>query len=155
MRPPIPIRKQIELVLYKLAHGVSCARMHNLYGCGESTIRKYTIIICHVLASREGIFHHFIHTPTGDRLQGIIEKFRDTTGLPNIAGAIDGTHIPLTCKPSRWFTPMPSDFYNRKRFHNIVLQGVCDANRIFGNVCAGQPGGVHDAVQFAVFSLHT
>ena len=40
VRPPIPIRKQVKLVLHRLAHGVSCARMHNLYGCGESTIRK-------------------------------------------------------------------------------------------------------------------
>lgn len=155
VRPPVPVRKQIKLVLYKLAHGISCSRMHNLYGCGESTIRKYTIIICRVLASREGIFHHFIHTPTGDRLQNIIENFRDITGLPNIAGAIDGTHIPLTCRSSRRYTPMPSDFFNRKKFHSIVLQGVCDADRIFWNVCAGQPGGVHDAGQVAVSSLHT
>ena len=34
VRRPIPIRKQIKLVLYRLAHGVSCARMHNLYGYG-------------------------------------------------------------------------------------------------------------------------
>ena len=67
VRRPIPIRKQIKLVLYRLAHGVSCAKMHNLYGYGESTIRKYTLIVCHVLASREGMFHHFIYTPTGDR----------------------------------------------------------------------------------------
>ena len=131
VRPPIPIRKQIKLVLYRLAHGVSCARMHNLYGCGESIIRKYTLIICRVLVFLEGIFHHFIHTPTGDRLQGIIKKFKDITRLPNIPGTIDETHIPLTCRPTRQFTPMPSDFYNRKRFHNIILQGVCDADRIF------------------------
>ena len=152
--PSIPIRKQIKLVLYRLAHDVSCAKMHNLYGCGESTIRKYTLIICRVLASREGMFHHFIHTPTGDRLQGIIEKFRDITRLSNIASAIDDTHIPLTCRPTRRFTTMPSDFFNRKKFHSIVLQGVCDADRIFWNVCAGEPGGVHDAGQIVVSSLH-
>ena len=48
---------------------------------------------------------------------------------------------------------MPQDFYNRKHFHNIVLQAVCDTNRMFWNVCAGQPGGVYDAGQFAVSSL--
>jgi hypothetical protein len=50
---------------------------------------------------------------------------------------------------------MAQDFYNRKHFHSIVLQAVCDTNRIFWNVCAGQPGGVHDAGQFAVSSLAT
>ena len=51
VRPPISIRKHIKLVLYKLAHSVSYARMHNLYGCGEFIIRQYTLIICRVLAS--------------------------------------------------------------------------------------------------------
>ena len=97
VRPPIPVRKQVQLVLYRLAHGVSSARMHNLYRCGESTIRKYTMIVCKALGTAEhGLFFHFIHTPHGDRLQNIIESFRDITGLPNIAGAIDGTHISLT-----------------------------------------------------------
>ncbi len=128
--------------------------MHNLYGCGESTIRKYTMIVCRALGSGEdGLFFQFIHTPTGDRLQNIIEKFRDIMGLSNIAGAINDTHIPLSARPSRRYTPMPQDFYNRKHFHSIVLQAVCDTNRIFWNVCAGQPGGVHDAGQFAVSSL--
>ena len=37
-RPPMPIRKQVKLVLYHLAHGISCERMDVLYGCGASTI---------------------------------------------------------------------------------------------------------------------
>ena len=69
VRPPVPVRKQVKLVLYCLAHGVSCARMHNLYGCGESTIRKYTMRVCRALGSGDnGLFFQFIHTPSGDRL---------------------------------------------------------------------------------------
>ena len=112
------------------------------------------MIVCKALGTAEhGLFFQFIHTPHGDRLQSIIEIFRDIIGLPNIAGAIDGTHIPLTLQPSKRYTPMPQDFFNRKRFHSIILQGVCDTNRMFWNVCAGQPGSVHDAGQFAVSSV--
>ena len=68
----------------------------------------------------------------GDRLQNIIESFRDITGLPNIAGAIDGTHIPLSTRSNRRYTPMPSDFFNRNFFYSIVLQGVCDTKGCFG-----------------------
>jgi len=100
VKPPIPTRKQMKLVLYRLAHGISCARMHNLYGCGESTICKYTMIICQALGiAKDGLFFHFIHTPHGDHLQSIIESFRDIISLSNIVGALDGTHIPLTCHP--------------------------------------------------------
>ena len=122
VRPSIPVRKQVKLVLYRLAHGVSCARMHNLYGCDKSTIRKYTMIVCRVLGiGEDGLFFQFIHTLQGDRLQNIIESFRDITGLSNIASAIDGSHIPLNTRPNRRYTPMPSDFFNRIFFHNIVL----------------------------------
>lgn len=153
-RPPMPIRKQVKLVLYRLAHGISCERMDVLYGCGASTIRKYTKIICRILSSREGLFTTYIHAPTGDRLQDIIDMFRDVTGLPNICGSIDGTHIPLTRRPSSSITPWSSDFFNRKKFHSVVLQAVCDMNKIFWNVCVGQPGGVHDAAQFRWSSLY-
>ena len=120
VRPPIPVRKQVKLVLYRLAHGVSCARMHNLYGCGESTIRKYTMIVCKALGTaKHSLFFQFIHTPHSNRLQSIIESFRDITRLPNIASAIDGTHIPLTLQLSKRYTPMPQDFLIAKDF--IVL----------------------------------
>jgi hypothetical protein len=153
-RPPLSIRKQIKLVIYRLAHGLSCKKMQDLYGCGASIIRKYTMRICRVLSSREGLFSVYIHTPTGDRLQDIIEKFRDITGVPNICGAIDGTHIPLLTRPDAHITPISADFFNCKKFHSVLLQAVCDIDKIFWNVCAGQPGGVHDVGQFRWSSLY-
>ena len=50
VRPPIPIRKQVSLIIYRLVHGFFCKAMDNLYGCGESTIRKYISIVCSVLS---------------------------------------------------------------------------------------------------------
>ena len=123
--------------------------MNDLYGCGVSTIHKYTDIIYRVLSSWDrGLFTTYIHTPTKDRLYDIMERFRNSTGLPNICGAIDGTHIPLARRLSSDLTSMASDFFNRKKFHSVVLQGIYDMDRIFWNVCAGQPGGVHDVGQF-------
>jgi len=89
---------------------------------------------------------------SSDRLQNSIETFRDITGLPNIVGAIDGSHIPLTTKLSTQYTPILQDFFNWNLF-SIVLQGVYDANRMFWNVCAGQSRGVHDTEQFAMSSI--
>ena len=51
VRPPVPIRKQVSLVVYRLAQGLSCKAMDNLYGCSESTIKKYTLIVCKVFSS--------------------------------------------------------------------------------------------------------
>ena len=63
-----------------------------MYGCGESTIRKYTLIVCRVLSSQHGLFGRYIHAPTRHRLANTIRKFRDNTGLPNVVGVIHGTH---------------------------------------------------------------
>ena len=105
--------------------------------------------------SDDGLFFQFFHTSSGDRLQSIIEKFRAITRLLNIVGTIDDIHIPLSARPSRRYTPMPQDFYNRKYFHSIVLQAVCDINKMFWNICVGHPGGVHNARHFAVSFLAT
>ena len=77
VRPPIPIRKQVSLVVYRLAYGFSCKAMDNLYGCGESTIRKYTSIVCKVLSRQDELFGTYIHVPRGHRLADIIRKFQD------------------------------------------------------------------------------
>ncbi len=74
----------------------------------------------------------------------IIQQFKDLTCLPNICDAIDGTHIPLGERPNRRYTIATIDYYNRKRFHNIVLQTICDTHKLFWNVCVSQPKGVHD-----------
>ena len=146
---PIPIRKQVKLVIYRLTYGHSCEKINDLYKCGASTIHKYTDIVCGVLSSRnQGLFTTYIHTPIGNRLHDIMERFRNSTQLPNICGAIDGIHIPVARRPRSDLIPMASNFFNRKKFHSIILQGICDMDRIFWNVCARQPGGVHDAGQF-------
>ena len=121
----------MSLVVYRLAHGFSYKAMDNLYGCGESTIRKYTLIVCKVLSCQDGLFATYIHAPRGHRLADTIWKFRDITGLPNVVGAIDGTHIPLSSRLQRGLTPMSADFFNRKKFHSVLLQTVCDSERFF------------------------
>ena len=58
----------------------------------------------------------------------------------NVLGAIDGTHIRIVAPHDH-----PQVYINQKRFHSIVLQGICASNLQFLHVVAGWPGGVHDA----------
>jgi hypothetical protein len=74
----------------------------------------------------------YIHAPTRRRLTDIIRQFRDITGLPNVVGATDGTHIHLSYKPHRVLTPMHCDFFNKKKIHSVLLQAVCDSELFFG-----------------------
>ena len=60
--------------------------------------------------------------------------------MPGVVGAIDGTHIPI---------PSPANhhenYVNRKGFHSIIAQVVCDSDMKFTSVNVGWPGSVHDA----------
>ncbi|XP_067047663.1 putative nuclease HARBI1 [Acropora muricata] len=61
-------------------------------------------------------------------------------GFPGIIGVIDGTHIRIRA-PTR----QPDAYVNRKKFHSLVTQIVCDDNMIFRDILVGWPGSVHDA----------
>ena len=58
-------------------------------------------------------------------------------------GAIDGCHIPVKA-PSK----NPEQNKNRKGFHSIQLQVICDSSMPFMDVFCGYPGSVHDSRMF-------
>jgi hypothetical protein len=56
--------------------------------------------------------------------------------LPNICGAIGGTHIPLAERQNKRYIIAMLDYYNQKKFHSIIVQAIGDVEHIFCNVCA-------------------
>ncbi|XP_018359723.1 PREDICTED: putative nuclease HARBI1, partial [Trachymyrmex cornetzi] len=68
---------------------------------------------------------------------------RRSGGFPGVVGAIDGVHIKCKAPPGN-----ANDYYNRKGFHSIILQGVCDHTGRFINIYTGLPGRMHDARVF-------
>jgi hypothetical protein len=61
-------------------------------------------------------------------------------GLPQAALAVDGCHIPVTAPQQD-----PEDYYNRKGFYSMNMQGVVDADAVFRSVQVNLPGRTHDA----------
>jgi hypothetical protein len=47
-----------------------------------------------------------------------------------------------------------SDYFNRRKRNNIVVQAVCDTWKIFWNVCVRCLGGVYDGGRFKTSSLN-
>jgi hypothetical protein len=49
--------------------------------------------------------------------------------------------------------PRNTDSYiNRKNFHSVLLQGVCDHRKLFIDVDARQAGSIHDYSMFALIA---
>uniref|UniRef100_A0AAX7U936 DDE Tnp4 domain-containing protein n=1 Tax=Astatotilapia calliptera TaxID=8154 RepID=A0AAX7U936_ASTCA len=77
---------------------------------------------------------------------GLVEKLR----FPGVIGCTDGTHIPIIAPSVN-----EGDYVNRKSFHSINVQIICDAANIITNVEAKWPGSVHDSQIFRECTLST
>ena len=67
-------------------------------------------------------------------------EFASLFGMPNVAGAVDGSHIPIKCPPIN----KQRAYFNRCGFHSIVLQATVRASGAFMDVYCGWPGSVGD-----------
>ena len=63
-----------------------------------------------------------------------------------MCGAIDATHIRLVEK--HLMNLILAKYWNQHDHHLVLLQGVCDANFLFWDVCVRAPEGTHDATHF-------
>ena len=77
----------------------------------------------------------YIKFPSGDALDHVVDEFKSKWGVPQCFGAVDGCHVPI-CAPSEQHT----DYYNRKGWYSMIIQGLVDANYQFLDVCIGWPG---------------
>jgi hypothetical protein len=84
----------------------------------------------------------FIKFPKSElELNQIKQNFYAIDRMPNVIGAIDGTHIEIKT-PLR---DIESDYINRKNRHSINVQAVANPNLEFINVVIKYPGRVHDS----------
>lgn len=81
----------------------------------------------------------FISWPSNEQAEIIINKFKEYSGFPSTIGAIDGTHIRIDAPKEN-----AADYVNRKGYHSIQLQVVCDHKMIITHCFVGYPGSVHD-----------
>ncbi|XP_063328757.1 putative nuclease HARBI1 [Pelmatolapia mariae] len=93
---------------------------------------------------------HSICSPQIPIAYSLISLFLLLQGFPGVIGCIDGTHIPIIAPSVN-----EGDYVNRKSFHSINVQIICDAANIITNVEAKWPGSVHDSRIFRECTLST
>eukprot|EP00249_Psilotum_nudum_P008794 c21511_g1_i1 orf=771-2153(-) len=151
VREPVDIKRAVAMVVHRLAHGESPKKIGDLYNLGASTVIKYTKIITGALASRRRVYSKYIVAPTEDRIRRLANGFNTVANLPNVCGAIGGTNIKLQSKPRNSYKP--ADYWSPRGFYSVLLQGVCDADGIFWDVCCNAPGGLDNATHLRASSL--
>lgn len=77
--------------------------------------------------------------PLEERKTVIKNKFLQLAGVSGVVGAIDGTYVHIKAPVDN-----PQAYINRKCFHGITLQAICDADRKFLDCFTGYPSSVSD-----------
>jgi len=131
--------QKIGASLWFLATGECFRSIGERFGMGESTVsyalrQFFDVIIARFLAEK------IIFSNTELEINRITNGFERIGKIPNVIGAIDGSHIPI--KAPHLF---PVDYFNRKGFYSIVLQAVVDYKKKFLDICVGWPGSTHDS----------
>ena len=93
LRDCIPPEKVLALGLYRLAHGNSYLTIGANFGVGKSTVIEAVQDVTEALFD---LRNEYIKFPvTEAETIASIETFSELSDLPNVAGAIDGTHIEI------------------------------------------------------------
>ena len=135
---PVPVALQVCAALRFYASGSFQAALGDSCGLSQPTLSRIITKFTEALTRR---VNQFISFPVDEAARRrTSQAFYALHGFPNVIGVIDGTHIAIKA-PTR----NEHLYGNRKTFHSLNVQLVCDANCIILDIVAKWPGSCHDA----------
>ena len=138
MRSAIPVQVKVAVAITRLATGNSMQTIADLYRIGLSTGQK--AVTQFTGAMKSILLKKFIRWPSTSTMETFAREFENLHGIPYVVGAVDGSHIPIVAPRFH-----AADYYNRKGFHSILLQGVVSSKCMFWDFDIGWAGSLHDA----------
>ena len=112
----------------------------DIHGISDRSASRCIHTVAQAICER---MDNFISWPTPEENIQTMQKFyMKTNGFPCIAGLIDGSQVPI------WGPHPPANeavFVNRKGYHAINCQIVCDSEMKIFSFDARYPGSSHDA----------
>ena len=138
LRRCIAVEERVAVTLWRLATNVEYRTISQLFGIGRSIVCAIVLDTCRAL---ESLLQQYVFMPTGSQMRANVDAFEARWGFPQVAGAIDGTHIPIL----RPVGDSAIDYFNRKGFYSVVMQALVNNRGVFMDICVGWPGKVHDA----------
>ena len=137
-RDCLPPQKVLALGLYRLAHGNSYSSIAPVFNVGKSTAIEAVQDVVNGLYELRDEYIKFPETLA--EVNASIGTFADLTDLPNVVGAIDGSHVRIKA-------PVDSapDYFSRYQQHDFIIQAIVNGKKIFIDFACGFPGSMHDA----------
>lgn len=130
-REQLSVDKKVLLAVRYFASQETVNQLADRFGVTVDSVLKARRQTCRGLIS---LANTFIKWPSRYERQVIAESFNShgAYSFPGIIGAIDGCHIAIEAPSEN-----PNAYFNRKRFHSIILQGVCSQDLKFTSVYIG------------------
>ena len=138
MRLAVPVQVKVAISISRLATGNSMQSIADLYKIGLST--SQLAVSQFTCAVKSALLKTYIRWPTASVMEKFSVEFQDIHGIPYVVGAVDGSHIPIVAPHLH-----AANYYNRKGFHSILLQGVVSSKCLFWDFDIGWAGSMHDA----------
>nr|XP_055057063.1 putative nuclease HARBI1 [Misgurnus anguillicaudatus] len=142
----LPFPVQVLSTLGFLATGTFQRGIADRSGISQLTMSR---MLSFVLAAIRTLIPHYIKFQYDNAQQTMTKSgFYQIARIPNVKGAIDCTHVRL--KP-----PSVNEYayINRKNYHSVNVQLICNARLCLLNAVARWPEGTHDAFIFEHSSL--
>ena len=115
----LPPLLQVLIALRFYASGSFLQVIGDTFGVDKSTVSRAITDVSRGLIAKQPLF---IKWPsTNDECTTIKNEFYLRGGFPCVIGCVDGTHVRLQA-PSQH----ENNYVNRKGFHSINVQGVCN-----------------------------
>ena len=125
---PVSATKQVLITLRYLASGsFQQVTGDTIAGLDKSTVSR---IIRRVTVALSRRINQFIKFPETQEERDVIKQgLYDIANFPCAIGIVDGSHIRIQSPTdNEW------DFVNRKRYHSINVQGICDHKGMLSNI---------------------
>lgn len=127
-RASISVEEQVAICVYYMGSCGELRTIEDVFGYAKPTILKCVRRVANAII--EILLPVWIRMPTPDECVHQAELFEARTGLPQIIGAIDGSHIPITAPKVGY-----SDYINRKGWPSLNLQGFVNCDALLEHFC--------------------
>ena len=141
MRRAVNVEKRVAITLWHLATNGDYRSIGHMFGVAKGTVCVIVNDVCKAIV--KVLLKQYVRFPSEEQIQDVVKGFETKFGFPQCIGAVDGTHIPILA-PNK----CAKDYYNRKGYHSLLMQAVCDHRYCFTDIYIGWPGSVHDARVF-------
>lgn len=154
-RTAVPIVLKIFTGLFFFAHGSyqKCVGSNHLFGLSQPSVSRCIKAVSTAIS--DILSNDWIKFPvTEEEKNDIKTRFYEKYNLGGIIGCIDCTHVAIVAPPADDPEFPGLAYINRKGYHSINVQVVCDSNLKIVAVNARYPGSVHDAAIWYTSLVH-